>query len=126
MTEEVLFLASPGSPLISGVKYTIRTEFMYKWFKNSEAEDIVKDGKTLKEYGICGKMPKFVKTNCDHAFLICHCSPFNYGKREKYIGICSVCNKKFDFPEDVVEHLKKKYSQKRVVVDSKKSGCAIF
>mmetsp|Transcript_62988 Transcript_62988/g.73316 ORF Transcript_62988/g.73316 Transcript_62988/m.73316 type:complete len:317 (+) Transcript_62988:37-987(+) len=115
-----------GSPLKSGVKYTIRTEFMYKWFKNSDVEEAQKE---LKKCGICDKIPQFIKTNCDHAFLICDCIPFNDDPDHILSPNCQVCNKKFNYPKDVGEHLKKKTSEGLVFAGSgegKKSDCNIF
>lgn len=116
-----------GSKLKSGVKYTIRTEFMYQWFTSLQADAMMKDGEKLPECGVCGKVPQFVNTSCTHAFLVCGCSPFNYNDdlfsyqfgetfvKEKQ-GYCTICNKKFKFPPEIAKSLQEKYSTERVLV----------
>lgn len=105
--------------MISGVKYTLLTDFMYRWFTHAEAEAYMKEVKEIPACGVCGKSPQFIKTNCEHAFLVCDCMPHNAmhilddkGKirvNERQ-GWCTICDKKFEYPEDVKAVLEKKLS----------------
>lgn len=109
-------------PIKSGIKYTLLTDFFYKWFTASEAEEFVKEGKEIPKCGVCGVIPQFVPTNCKHAFLVCNCSPYNSvhafkdggEKIDQKQSYCSICNEKFKFPEEVKAVFEKKFSDRKL------------
>ena len=73
-----------GSELKKGLKYTIRTELMYKWITENE-----KGGISHKVCGQCNTETKFIELkSCKDPFLSCNCSQF-YSKRNSYCSICS-------------------------------------
>jgi len=114
-----------GSPMKSGVKYTVLTDFMYKWFTTAEAEEYMKEVKEIPTCSICGVKPRFVPTNCEHAFLACYCSPFNSvhagrdggEKIDQKQSYCSICKEKFKLPDDIKEALLKKFAEKKIRAD---------
>jgi len=114
-----------GASLVSGIKYTLLTDFMYKWFTHAEAETYMRENNEIPKCGVCGKHPKFIGTNCEHAFLICHCIPHNSmhileGKElqiNERQGYCSLCQEKFGLPEDIYAVIEKKLSELKSKVE---------
>jgi hypothetical protein len=85
-----------GSILESGLKYTFRTELMYKWLTAEE-----KDKFKHKICGVCGSLTRFVDLkSCSDIFLMCNCNPFNY--RDKFAFYeCIFCLKEIKFQADL-------------------------
>jgi hypothetical protein len=72
-----------GSELIKGIKYTLRTELMYKSFQNKE--DISSSSLQCPK---CRSNVSISNLHCGHPFLQCACTPFN----TRYRGSCGVCD----------------------------------
>jgi hypothetical protein len=83
-----------GSELKKGIKYTIRTEMMYKWFTPEEV-DKVEHIKCNK----CGAMTQFAKATLeDNPFLRCKCTPLNCMSCKR--GHCKYCLEVIGYQED--------------------------
>lgn len=50
-----------GEPVVKGVKYTIRTDIMYRWLEEKEAREFIEN--EMEGCGVCGKQPKIL--GCD-------------------------------------------------------------
>jgi len=73
-----------GSELKSGVKYTIRTELMYRYVQPEEVQDFKHE-----KCGLCGFNTEFVELeSCAHPFLMCRCTPFNYYNGKRFYCLC--------------------------------------
>jgi len=88
-----------GDKLISGVKYTIRSELMYKWLNKEEIENF-----QHKKCGVCDETTRFVSLkSCDCPFLVCGCTPYNaYMKDSKFNKdrtFCRQCGEKINSTE---------------------------
>jgi len=86
-----------GDKLISGLKYTIRSELMYKWFNKKEIENF-----QHKKCGVCDEMTRFFSLkSCDFPFLVCGCTPYNRHMKESKLNktFCRQCGEKINSAE---------------------------
>jgi len=95
-----------GSELIDGLKYTIRNDFLYKWYPEQKIKTF-KSEKCLK----CGKNTEMVQlSSCEHKLIMCRCSPYNYycTAPNSYAGKCIYCGYGVKLPPEL-EALTKSY-----------------
>jgi len=114
-----------GSVLKSGIKYTIRTELMYRWIETKDKETF-----EHKKCGVCGSVTQFVElASCDHLFLMCRCNPLNYKDKFGYYE-CMFCQKEIRFQPEL-QLVVKKYGLREVddellKAKREKTGCVVF